>query len=93
MTFEQFMYEDVDLLEIYIQSYKKRISLESWLYGKTNFEGTQLAIANTFSSGNKHINYPEYIDIEENNTKDNKILLEHKTPKNDNDYDYLSQFY
>jgi hypothetical protein len=87
MTPEQFWYDDLYLLEIYVNSYMKKSKYESWLQGFYNYQGQMIALGNAFGGKDKKaIEYPMYKDddVEYIENDDSK-------PKGNNDFNYLSQ--
>jgi hypothetical protein len=87
MTPEQFWYDDLYLLETYINSYIKKAKYESWLQGFYTYQGQMIALGNAFGGKDKKaIDYPVFNDddIEYIDNDDSK-------PKGNNDFNYLSQ--
>lgn len=88
MSTYDFWYGEEELLNVYIKAYFEKSKYEAWINGYYNYVAHVTAIANMFNSKKeKDIPYPDY-DID----KKEKIDIK-GTPKNNNDYEFLSQYY
>lgn len=85
-----FWYGDEFLLNVYVKAYFEKTKYESWLNGYYNYVAQVTALSNMFSDKkSKQINYPSF----EISSADKIEKIESSKPRNNNDYEFLSQYY
>lgn len=83
-----FWYCEEELLNTYVKAYYDKTKYEAWLFGYYNYVAQVTALSNMFKDMNSEVvDYPDFISNEQTNIK---IM---NTPKNNNDYEFLSQYY